>query len=77
MRVALAQTGRWVDGLGRVDGRGAQSPTLADVDDLLATIETPFGRLTHVAPAARLSETPCFWSRPTVPVGTHEAAWPA
>jgi hypothetical protein len=30
-----------------------------------------------VLPAARLSETPAFWSRPTVPLGTHAPAWPA
>ena len=36
-----------------------------------------FGRLRHVVPAARLSETSAFWSRPTVPLGTHPAAWPA
>jgi len=77
VRVALAQTGRWVDALGRVDGRGTSLPTLADIDDLVTTIETPFGRLTHVVPAARLDETPCFWSRPAVPLGTHEPAWPA
>lgn len=77
VRVALAQTGRWVDGLGRVDGRGVPIPTLADVEDLLTTRETAFGRLTHVVPAARLSDTPCFWSRPAVPLGTHEPVWPA
>lgn len=77
VRVTLAGTGRWVDGLGRVDGRGAVVPTPADVPDLLATRDTPFGRLTHVIPAARLSDTPCSWTRPVVPLGTHQPAWPA
>ena len=77
MRVSLAQTGRWVDALGRVDGRRTPELTLADIEDLLAESDTPFGRLRHVVPAARLSETPAFWSRPAVPLGTHEAAWPA
>jgi hypothetical protein len=76
VRVSLAQTGRWVDALGRVDGRQTPQLTLDDVQDLLADADTPFGRLRHVVPAARLSETPVFWSRPTVPLGTHEAAWP-
>ncbi len=52
-------------------------PTPADAQDLLTTRDTPFGRLTHVVPAARLSDTPCLWSRPAVPLGTHEPAWPA
>jgi hypothetical protein len=43
----------------------------------LRPADTPFGRLRHVVPAARLSETAAFWSRPTVPPGTHPAVWPA
>lgn len=77
VRVSLAQTGRWVDALGRVDGRRTPELTLEAVEDLLADSDTPFGRLRHVVPAARLSETPAFWSRPAVPLGTHAAAWPA
>lgn len=77
VRVSLAQTGRWVDALGRVDSRRTPELTLEDVDDLLTDSHTPFGRLRHVVPAARLSETPAFWSRPAVPLGTHPAAWPA
>jgi crotonobetainyl-CoA:carnitine CoA-transferase CaiB-like acyl-CoA transferase len=76
VRVSLAQTARWVDALGRVDGRGTADLTLEDVNDLLAESDTPFGRLRYVAPAARLSATPAAWSRPAVPLGTHPAAWP-
>jgi len=60
-----------------VAGRHVADQTAADVDDLLGTCESPFGRLTHVTPGARLSETPAFWDRPPVPAGTHEAGWPA
>ena len=77
VRVSLAQTGRWVDALGRVRGRGVADQTRADVGDLLAACDSPFGRLTHVVPAARLSETPACWARPAVPLGTHAPAWPA
>ena len=77
VRVSLAQTGRWVDGLGRVDGRRTPDLTLEDVEDLMTDMDSPYGRLRHVVPAARLSETPAFWSRPAVPLGTHPAAWPA
>jgi len=76
VRVSLAQTGRWVDGLGRVDGRATPDLTLEAVQDLLADMDSPFGRLCHVRPAARFSETPALWSRPTVPLGTHAPAWP-
>ena len=77
VRVSLAQTGRWVDGLGRVDGRSTPDLAPDAVQDLMADMDTPFGRLRHVRPAARLAETPAFWARPTVPPGTHPAAWPA
>jgi crotonobetainyl-CoA:carnitine CoA-transferase CaiB-like acyl-CoA transferase len=76
VRVSLVQTGRWVDALGRVSGRHIADQTLAEVDDLLATCDSPFGRLRHVAPAAILSETPASWSHPAVPLGTHEPVWP-
>jgi len=76
VRVSLAQTGRWLDGLGRVDGSHVADVTLEQVGDLLQTCETPFGRLRHVAPAAQLSETPAYWARPAVPLGTHPPAWP-
>jgi len=77
VRVSLAQTGRWVDALGRVEGRGTHELTLEGVQDLIAAMETPFGPLRHVVPAARMSETPAYWSRPAVPLGTHPPAWPA
>jgi crotonobetainyl-CoA:carnitine CoA-transferase CaiB-like acyl-CoA transferase len=75
VRVSLAQTGHWVDALGRVDGRRAPDLAREDIADLLAEVDSPFGRLGHVVPAARLSETPAFWARPPVPPGTHDAAW--
>jgi hypothetical protein len=34
------------------------------------------GRIRYLKPVVRLSETPPFWSRPPVPLGTHAAAWP-
>jgi hypothetical protein len=77
VRVSLAQTGRWVDALGRVDGRRAPEPTLSDIDDLLTDSDTAFGRLRHVVPAPQFSETPALWSRPAVPLGTHQPMWPA
>jgi crotonobetainyl-CoA:carnitine CoA-transferase CaiB-like acyl-CoA transferase len=77
VRVSLAQSGKWVDALGRVPGRSTPDLTLDAVQDLLADMDSPFGRLRYVVPPARLSETPAFWSRPSVPLGTHPAVWPA
>jgi hypothetical protein len=77
VRLSLAQTGRWIDGLGRVHGVNTSELRLEDMDDLLQISETPFGTIRHVAPAARLSETPPRWTRPAVPLGTHAAEWPS
>jgi crotonobetainyl-CoA:carnitine CoA-transferase CaiB-like acyl-CoA transferase len=77
VRLSLAQTGRWIDGLGRADGINTPELRLEDIDDLLQTSQTPFGTIRHVAPAAQFSETPARWARPAVPLGTHEAAWPS
>lgn len=76
VRLSLAQTGRWLDGLDRVDPVGVADPTLEDVLDLTEAADSPFGRLRYVKPAARLAETPAYWARPAVPLGTHAAAWP-
>jgi crotonobetainyl-CoA:carnitine CoA-transferase CaiB-like acyl-CoA transferase len=80
VRISLAQVGRWL-----VE-RGEVAPDLlADVDDEFypaeiarwsIETETPVGRLRHLGPAVRLSETPPFWARPSVPLGYHEPSWP-
>lgn len=81
VRLSLAQTGRWINGLGRLgsiaDARKLPDPKLDDVRDLTAEMESPFGRLTHLKPPIGLSETPMGWSRPPVPLGTHQPVWPA
>src|SRR3989441_824788 len=74
VRFSLAQTGRWIDRLGRVAGLGVPDPRV-EVDEFLQTSETPFGVLRHVAPAAKLSETPACWACPSVPLGTHAPEW--
>ena len=75
VRVSLAQTGRWLDGLGRVDGQRVPDPTVDDVEAYLETTPSPFGLLRHVAPPAKLAETPARWSRPPVPLGTDAPEW--
>jgi hypothetical protein len=81
VRISLAQTGRWL-----VD-RGEVPPlSLKEVDKELYPAEiarwsiesdTPVGRLRHLGPTVRLSETAPFWARPSAPLGSHEPVWPA
>jgi len=49
----------------------------ADIDRWSVESDTPVGRLRHLGPTARLSETPPYWARPSVPLGYNEPAWPA
>ncbi|MGI9385675.1 MAG: CoA transferase, partial [Methyloligellaceae bacterium] len=73
---SLAQTGRWLQGLGRLpDGLACPDPTFDDVSDLLEESPSGFGTLTAVRHAGRLSETPSYWERPSMPLGSHAPAW--
>jgi len=76
VRVSLAQTGRWLWNLGRVDGGlAAPDPTLDDVADRLEESDSAFGRLRAVRHAAELSETPARFERPAAPLGSHAPRW--
>lgn len=77
VRVSLAQTGHWLTSLGRVDdGFDCAEPTGEELNSLTDEMDTPFGRLTFVKHSAVLSETPPFWARPPVKLGTHAPMWP-
>jgi crotonobetainyl-CoA:carnitine CoA-transferase CaiB-like acyl-CoA transferase len=77
VRVSLAQTAHWLAQLGRVPGGfGCAEPAEAEVKSVLDALDTPSGRLEFIRHAARLSETPAHWSRPSVLLGTHAPVWP-
>ncbi len=80
VRISLAQTGRWLVERGQVP-----EFKLRDVPKEFAPEElerwsidsdTPAGRLRHLGPVVRLSETPPRWARPTVPLGYNDPVWP-
>jgi crotonobetainyl-CoA:carnitine CoA-transferase CaiB-like acyl-CoA transferase len=81
VRLSLAQTGRWLVDRGEVSETAlADAPKeipQADIERWSIDGDTPVGRLRHLGPTVRLSETPPYWARPSVPLGTHEPAWPA
>jgi crotonobetainyl-CoA:carnitine CoA-transferase CaiB-like acyl-CoA transferase len=77
VRVSLARTGGWIRALGRVEGGlDCPDPAFENVRDRLEESASGFGRLTAVRHAAELSITPPRWIRPSVPLGSHEPAWP-
>jgi crotonobetainyl-CoA:carnitine CoA-transferase CaiB-like acyl-CoA transferase len=81
VRISLAQTGRWLVGRGQVPEaqlKGVpQEFTPAELARWSMSSDTPVGRLGHLAPVVRLSETPPRWARPSVPLGYNEPVWPA
>jgi crotonobetainyl-CoA:carnitine CoA-transferase CaiB-like acyl-CoA transferase len=77
VRLSLAQTGRWLDRLGRVDGLALDDLRPDAAADLMEETDTPWGRMRAVAPVAKLSETPGRFARPSTPLGMHPAEWPA
>jgi crotonobetainyl-CoA:carnitine CoA-transferase CaiB-like acyl-CoA transferase len=79
VQVSLAQTGRWLASLPRIDHTlvaACPSELPADrLDELMMVSDTPFGRLRHLAPAAQLTETPPRWDRPSVPLDHDPPVW--
>jgi crotonobetainyl-CoA:carnitine CoA-transferase CaiB-like acyl-CoA transferase len=79
VRVSLAQTGRWLWNLGRLDG-GLNTPDLtgeAVHPAFIESVPSGFGTLKAVRHSAVLSKTPARWSRPAMPLGSHLPQWPA
>jgi len=81
VRISLAQTGRWLVGRGQVPEAELKDVpkefTPAELERWSITSETPVGRLRHLGPVLRMSETAPRWARPSVPLGYHEPVWPA
>ncbi len=80
VRISLAQVGRWLVERGEVPEADLKDVpkdfTAAELERWSMTSETPVGRLQHLAPVLRLSETPPRWARPMVPLGYNEPVWP-
>jgi len=81
VRISLAQTGRWLVGLGEVPETALTDVPKefpqADIDRWSIDSAAPAGRLRHLGPTVRLSETPPYWARPSVSLGYNEPVWPA
>jgi crotonobetainyl-CoA:carnitine CoA-transferase CaiB-like acyl-CoA transferase len=81
VRISLAQVGRWLVERGQVPEADLEDVpkqfTPAELERWSMMSDTPVGRLRHLAPVLRLSETPPRWARPTVPLGHHQPVWPS
>jgi crotonobetainyl-CoA:carnitine CoA-transferase CaiB-like acyl-CoA transferase len=73
VQVSLARTALWLRSLGRIEnGFAAPKPDFAA---RMEASDSGFGRLVALRHAARLSQTPPRWRRPSVPPGTDRLAW--
>ncbi len=81
VRISLAQVGRWLVERGQVPEADLKDVpkefTSAELARWSMTSDTPVGRLQHLGPVVRLSETPPRWARPMVPLGYNQPVWPA
>ncbi|MFC1921123.1 CoA transferase [Chloroflexota bacterium] len=79
VRTSLTQSGMWLYRLGRVarekwQGLERNMPE-EEIRSLSVETDTYWGRLTHLAPVLKLSETQARWTLPPVTLGTHQAEW--
>ncbi len=81
VRISLAQVGRWLVERGQVpevDLKDVETEfTPEEIASWSMTSDTPGGRLHHLGPVLKLSETTPYWARTSVPLGYHEPMWPA
>lgn len=77
VRGSLAQTGRWLRQMGRVEGGHAcADPGFDDIRDMVELSPSGFGKLSAISHAAKMHLTPPRWARPSVPLGAHPPVWP-
>ncbi len=80
VRLSLARVGKWIVDLGEVPAADLQGVAAEFTPDELESwsmvSDTPTGRLQHLKPVVRMSETPPYWARPSVPLGFHPPVWP-
>ena len=78
--VALARVGKLIVDQGLLPAeRYASVPDElpeAELASLFGEMDSPAGRIRYLKPVLRLPETPPFFSRPPVPLGSHPAEWP-
>ncbi len=76
VRVSLVQVAHWLASIGNLDPTGTQAELPeAEIVALCMESEGPFGRLRHLKPVVRLSETPGFYARPAEPLGSSAPVW--
>lgn len=75
-RVSLCRTAMWVQDLGRVNQSDIPNPiSQEEREPFMMESDSPYGKLKHVAPVAKYSDTPSYYEKPVVPLGAHKPVW--
>jgi crotonobetainyl-CoA:carnitine CoA-transferase CaiB-like acyl-CoA transferase len=74
VQVSLTQTAMWFQNLGLIEGVTPDT-RLGDISEFLETHETPYGEMTHLAPALQMSETQPYWAFGSRPLGSDFPEW--
>jgi len=76
VETSLAQAGRWVENLGRLDqGLNCPDPDRSNIADLLQTTPSGFGEISAVRHAGILDKSPAYWAQPARPLGSNPPQW--
>ena len=76
VRVSLCRTAMWVQDLGRVNQSDIPNPiSQEERESFMMESDSPYGKLKHVAPVAKYSDTPSYYEKPVVPLGAHKPVW--
>ena len=79
VRISLAQIGKWIVDLGEIPATDARSAPEEfrpeELERWSMVSDTPGGKLRHLGPVVKLSETAPYWARPSVPLGYHQPVW--
>jgi crotonobetainyl-CoA:carnitine CoA-transferase CaiB-like acyl-CoA transferase len=73
VRASLCQTATWFTQAPAA--AAGQAGDFGDVGSYTVQSDTPYGRLSHLAPVVAISGSPTRWDLPTAPLGTHDAEW--
>jgi len=74
VQVSLTQTAMWFQNLGLIEGVTPDT-RLGDISEFLETHETPYGEMTHLAPALQMSQTQPYWAFGSRPLGSDFPEW--
>ena len=74
VRVSLGRTGKWIVDRGYYEGFASLPAELSGEE--LKNLTMKSQNYSHLRPVLELSETPPYWERPPMPLGSHPAVWP-